>query len=312
MSNLYLAFSVVFPLFCMMALGYFLSAVKVFNGPFLKQLNSICFKVFLPIVLFMNIYQSDFKALFSPKLIIFAVVSLCIIYAVLMLVVPRLVKDNRDRGVVVQGIFRSNYILFGLPVTTSLAGAQGASVTSILFPFVVPLFNMLSIIALETWSDKKTNASSVVKEVVKNPLIIASVIAFLFVITGIKLPALVESTVSDISKVATPLALIALGGSFSFKSLGNSPKILTFSVLCRLIIVPLFGIAASVLLGFRGVQLVSLMCMFSSPTAVSSYTMAQSAGANDELAAQIVVVNSAFSILTVFTWITVLKSLALI
>ncbi|MEG2659712.1 MAG: AEC family transporter, partial [Oscillospiraceae bacterium] len=83
MDALYLAFTVVFPLFCMMALGYFLRRIKIFNAELITQLNNIVFKVFLPIVLFLNVYQSDFKNEFSPRLVLFAVISISICFLVL-------------------------------------------------------------------------------------------------------------------------------------------------------------------------------------------------------------------------------------
>lgn len=71
-------------------------------------------------------------------------------------------------------------------------------------------------------------------------------------------------------------------------------------------------ISLVVLLGFRGVELAVLMAMFVTPTAVSSFTMAQSVGANDDLAGQIVVWGSIFSIVTIFIWITILQYASLL
>ncbi len=68
MDNLYLALTVIFPLFCMMSLGYFLQRINVLDKPFVKKLNLLCFNAFLPLVIFLNIYNSDFYSLFSPKL----------------------------------------------------------------------------------------------------------------------------------------------------------------------------------------------------------------------------------------------------
>lgn len=307
MSTFYLAFSVVFPLSCMMALGYFLRAAGLFTDAFLTQLNTLSFKVFLPMVLFINIYSSDFYALLSPKLILFAVGSVVAVFLILMVVVPLLVKENRDRSVVIQGIFRSNFILFGMPITISLYGAENTGTTAIVFAFVIPLFNLLSIVALETFSGKKSGPAKICKEVVKNPLIVAAMIALVFALTRIKLPMLIESTVSDIAKVATPLALMILGGSFRFGNLGKYKKQLAMSVVGRLIVVPGVVLPLSIRLGFRGMELAALTAMLASPTAVSSFAMAQNAGANHELAGQIVVVDSILSVVSIFGWITVLK-----
>lgn len=312
MNNLYLAVSVVFPLFCMMALGYFLKAIGIFNDLFLKQLNGLCFRVFLPLVLFINIYQSDFFELFSAKLILFAVILVVVSFILLMIIIPKIEPENNNRGVMIQGIFRSNYILFGVPIAQTLYGNEHTGTTAILIAFIIPLFNLLSVVALSIYSKQKQSRKQVLAEVIHNPLIIGSVVAFFFVLTGIRLPILIEHTIADISKVATPLALIVLGGSFQLKSIGAYKKQLSISVLGKLILLPGIFIPIAILFGFRKIELAALMAIFASPTAVSTFTMAQNAKANYKLSGQIVVLDSMLSVVSIFLWIVVLKYFNLI
>lgn len=312
MNNLYLAVSVVFPLFCMMALGYFLKAIGIFNDLFLKQLNGLCFRVFLPLVLFINIYQSDFFELFSARLILFAVILVVVSFILLMIIIPKIEPENNNRGVMIQGIFRSNYILFGVPIAQTLYGNEHTGTTAILIAFIIPLFNLLSVVALSIYSKQKQSRKQVLAEVIHNPLIIGSVVAFFFVLTGIRLPILIEHTIADISKVATPLALIVLGGSFQFKSIGAYKKQLSISVLGKLILLPGIFIPIAILFGFRKIELAALMAIFASPTAVSTFTMAQNAKANYKLSGQIVVLDSMLSVVSIFLWIVVLKYFNLI
>ncbi|MEF9880156.1 MAG: AEC family transporter, partial [Clostridia bacterium] len=304
MNSFSLAFSVVCPLFLMMALGYFLRLIKLFNEAFLRQLNKLCFSVFLPAILFINVYDSDFSSSFQPRLVVFAIACVLAMFAVLMLLVPRFEKSNLRRGVMVQGIFRSNYILFGLPMAASLFGASETGTTAVLIAFVIPLFNLLSVIALEIFHVGKVNIKRILMGVVTNPLILGAMAAFVFLLTGLRLPRVVEQTVRDISKIATPLALIILGGSFTFSRLKPNLKHIVAAVSGRLILIPLCFVSLSVALGFRGVALGALLAMFASPTAVSSFTMAQQLHADDELAGQIVVVGSLCSVITIFLWIS--------
>lgn len=291
----------------MMALGYFLKVIGIFNELFLKQLNNLCFKVFLPLVLFINIYQSDFFELFSAKLILFAVSVVVISFLLLMIIIPGIEKENNNRGVMIQGIFRSNYILFGVPIAQTLYGNENTGTTAILIAFIIPLFNLLSVIALSVYSKQKQSLRQVLAEIVHNPLIIGSAVAFFFVLTNLRLPVLIEHTVTDISKVATPLALIVLGGSFQFKSIGKYKQQLSISVLCKLIVLPGIFIPIGILSGFRNIELAALMALFASPTAVSTFTMAQNANVNYELSGQIVVFDSMLSIASIFLWIMILK-----
>ena len=312
MNSIVLSASVVFPLFVMMLLGYTLKLIGIFNDSFLKQLNALCFKVFLPTLLFINIYTSDFSGSISPQLIMFAIGCVIATFTILMIVIPLIESENTNRGVMVQGIFRSNYILFGMPIAIALYGSDNTRTTVILIAFVVPLFNLLSVIALGVFSNNKQTKTQIFKQVLKNPLIISSILGFCFIVTGIQMPMLFEETILDIAGVATPLALIVLGGSFNFRSVGKYKKLLSICVISKLIFIPLFFIPISVFFGFRGMELSALMAMFASPTAVSTYTMAQNAKSNDELASQIVVFNSIISIVTIFICIATLKYLKLI
>ena len=125
MENLILAINVVLPLFFTMAIGYFLRQIHMVDEPLLKKLNSLVFKVFLPILLFTNIYQSDLESMFDLKTILTAVIAVIATFVVLCLVVPLIEKDGPRRGVMVQGIFRSNYILFEMCIRDSSQGAGG-------------------------------------------------------------------------------------------------------------------------------------------------------------------------------------------
>lgn len=307
MTSLSLAFSVVFPLFLMMTLGYFLRRVRLFTEDSLRQLNRLCFTVFLPTILFINVYDSDFSSSFQPNLILFAVLCVLVLFTVLMFVVPRLEKNNRRRSVMVQGIFRSNYILFGLPMAASLYGADKTGTTAVLIAFVIPLFNLLSVVALEYFRGGKVSVKRIFAGVITNPLIIGAMVALVFVVSGVRMPAILEQTVRDISKIATPLALIILGGSFTFSSLRPNLKSVAGAVCGRLILVPFCFLTISIAMGYRGTELGALLAMFAAPTAVSSFTMAQQLQADDELAGQIVVVGSICSVVTIFLWISVLS-----
>jgi len=312
MENLILSINVVLPLFLTMALGYVLKRLKMFDDNTLKVMNSITFKAFLPLLLFYNIYKTDLKGAINPKLICFALISVTPTFIVLCILIPLIEKDNKKRGVLIQGIFRSNFIIFGLPVACSLFSEDKVGVVAILIATVVPFFNMLAVISLEIFRCGKLDIKNTLKGIITNPLIITSAIGLLFLIFGIKLPTAIEKSISDISRIATPLSLILLGGSFSFTDVKAHLKQTIIGVTGRLIVVPSILMPISIWLGFRDIELIALMLIFASPTAISSFTMAQKMDGDSELAAQIVVFTSAFCILTVFLWIFTLKQFSLI
>lgn len=312
MENLILSINVVLPLFLTMALGYVLKRLKMFDDNTLKVMNSITFKIFLPLLLFYNIYKTNLKGAINLKLMCFAIISVILTFIVLCILIPLIEKDNKKRGVLIQGIFRSNFVIFGLPVACSLFTQDKIGVIAILIATVVPVFNMLAVISLEIFRCGKLDIKNTLKGIITNPLIITSVIGLSFLVLGIKLPTAIEKSISDISRIATPLSLILLGGSFAFNDVKTHLRQTVIAVVGRLVIIPGILMPISIWIGFRDIELLALMLIFASPTAISSFTMAQKMDGDSDLAAQIVVFTSALCTLTVFLWIFALKQFSLI
>ena len=312
MENLLISVNAVLPLMLCMAAGYLARRMKFGDDAFYIKCNSFCFKVFMPLMMFNNIYHADLKTAFQPDLILFTVLSVLAVAAAAFIIVRLLVKDGSRRAVLTQGIFRSNYVIFGLPVAINVYGEGHAATAALLSAVAVPLFNVLAVFTLEYYSGKRTGPLSVVKGVLTNPLILGALAALRFQALSIPLPQAVASAVADRGTAATPLALAILGATFRFGEVRKNLRWLAIGVLGKLLVVPLVMIPIAILLGFREVALLSLTILFASPTAVSSFTMAEAAGHDGELAAQQVVFSSVFSLLTVFLWIYALKSFGLI
>ena len=312
MENLILSLNVVLPLFITMSLGYFLKSLNMFDNNTLDTMNNITFKSFLPMLLFYNIYKTDLQGVFNLKLMIFSATCVIALYLILYLIVPLIEKDNKKRGALLQGLFRSNFVIFGIPITESLFGSEKVAVAALLIAVIVPLFNILSVIALETFRGGKPDFRKISIGIIKNPLIIASCLGILTLLLKIKIPTAMEKTISDVSKIATPLSLILLGASFKFDNIKKYLKQTTIAVVGKTILTPCIILPICIMFGYRGVELSTLMIIFAAPTAISSFTMAQQMDSDSELAGQIVVFTSAFCVVTVFMWIFILKQSHLI
>ena len=312
MENIILAFKVVFPILVYISLGYFFKSIKLYDTKGIKVVNDLVFKLFLPCLLFYNIYTTNVDEILNIPFIIYAISFVVIMFIILMVTVPFFIRDNSKCGVFIQGIFRSNFVLFGLPVSTTLLSEGNAGLTSLSIAFIVPLYNVLAVICLERFRKNKVNFWAIIKGILKNPLIIASALGVVFLVLDIKMPDFCGNVVRDLSRVATPLALVGLGGSFTFSAIKGNTLKLMFLLLFKLLIVPFTAIfLGAYVFGFEGAAIVTLISAFASPTAVSSFTMAQSMGGDSDLAAQTVVFTSVFSILTVFFIVAVTKSLNL-
>ena len=312
MNSLGLAFQVVLPIFLMLALGYLLRQTGLADEHTLAGCNTLVFRVFLPAVLFRNIYTADLTTAFDGRLMLYTAVATVLIFVLLVLFIPLTEKSNPKRSAMVQGVYRTNFILFSIAITDALYGPGHGGIAALLVAVVIPLSNVLTVLIMEYYRSGRVEPKRLFAGMARNPLIIGSLLGVLFLLTGWKLPDVVMNTLGDIGGVATPLALIVLGGTFRFQGLGQSARPLMVCLVANLILVPLIFLPPAALLGFTGPQIAALLALFASPTSVSSYALACEMGADGELAGRIVVVNSAASVVTLFLWIFTLSRVGLL
>lgn len=299
----------VLPMCLVMALGYGTRRLGWIRREEIFAINKIAFRIFLPCLLYYNVYCSDLSGSFDPLLMAYAVGGVLLTFGLSLGYTLLTEKLPERRGVMIQGMFRSNYVIMGIPVATALLGADQLGTVSILIAVVVPLFNMLSVIVLEVFRGQKPKPLHILGQIAKNPLVIGSVLGILTLAAGIRLPHILEQTIQNISAIASPLQLFLLGAFFQFSGLKTYRRELVTVSAAKLIVAPGLFLGLGALLGFRGVAFVSLIGVFASPTAVNSFTMAQQMGGDAELAGDIVVTTSAVSIPTMFLWIFLFKSL---
>lgn len=313
MESLILSFEATAPIFLLMLLGYLMKKLKVSDKNGFDLINKIDFKVFLPVLLFYNIYKTEISQVFDIKLIVFTVIGILTVFALGYLAVRVATDSNPKRGVMLQGFFRTNFAFLGIPLVSYICGDAGNGLASFMVAIIVPIFNVLAVVALECFRDDgtKIDVIKILKGVIKNPLIIGCIVGVLFLLLGINLPSVVEKAVKDVSSVATPLAIIALGAEFEFSELKGYKKEITIVMLARLVLIPLIVVGLATLLGFRDEALVCLLVAFGGPIAVSSFAMSQQMGGDEKLSAQLIVLSSALCLLTLFAWIFTLSYIGL-
>lgn len=311
MENLMISANAVLPMCLVMALGYGTRRLGWLRREEISTINKIAFRIFLPCLLYYNIYCSDLSGSFDPLLMAYAVGGVLLTFGLALGYTLLTEKLPERRGVLIQGMFRSNYVIMGIPVATALLGADQLGTVSILIAVIVPLFNMLAVVVLEVFRGQKPKPLHILGQIAKNPLVIGSVLGILTLVAGIRLPHILEQTIQSVSAIASPLQLFLLGAFFQFSGLKTYRRELVTVSIAKLIVSPGLFLGLGALLGFRDVAFVSLIGIFASPTAVNSFTMAQQMGGDAELAGDIVVTTSAASILTMFLWIFLFKSLGI-
>lgn len=297
-----ISLNAVVPLFLLVGLGWFCARRGMIAGETQKQMNHIVFTVFMSVLLFKNLYVTSIGEALRPRLLAYSVVSVLIVWSLSFLLVRRIEPDCRKRGVMIQGMFRSNFVLMGLPLITTLFGEEHVGMASVAIAVVVPTFNVLAVVTLESCREGKTSVWRVLAGIFKNPLLLGSLAGLCALLFNIKLPVMLESAVNSMAAVATPLALFVLGASFQTGAVRQNIKQLTLVLSTKLFLMPVFVIGVGALLGFRGAELGTLMAISASPTAVASYTMAESMGGDGDLAAEIVIFGTLLSCVTLFLW----------
>ncbi|MBR5543270.1 MAG: AEC family transporter [Oscillospiraceae bacterium] len=312
MNNLLFSINAVFPLFLLTALGWFLTNRKVWNGDFLKLGNTLSFNIFIPAMLFVNIYTADFKEVFDGKLLGFVLMFVCAVCIIGFVLTSLLVKSRARRGVILQALFRGNFALLGVPLCQALAGDEGAQIASVFLAFLIPVFNIFATILLSIYSnDPIESPVAVIKKILKNPLIIACLAGFVFSFARIPLPKLILKPIGDLKSLATPFALLILGGDFKFKSFVKNLRYILSAGLSRLILIPSLAVLFAALLGFRGLHIALVISTFATPVAVSSTAMTYKMNGDYDLACELVVfttVASAVSI-TLLTFVSKLSGI---
>ena len=308
MAYFLISFEIIFPLLVYMSVGYFIKRIKMAKEPDFDAINRMIFHIFLPLKLFLDIISSDFKAAFQIKLIGFNLAGILICFLLFSLIVPRFIKDRRTAPVVINGISRGNFVIFGLSVAANIYPGRNLGVVSVLAAFTVPLFNIASVVLFELYRGEKATVKKLLIEIIKNKFVLAALIGGIAAFLNVKLPYLLLNPLSSIASLAVTLALICLGASFSFRSMKKYIKVLAVTSLFRLLIIPCIFISAGVLIGYRDIELSAIMLLFGAPAAAASYPVAKEMGGNYELAGMIIAVTSVASILSMLMWILTLKS----
>ena len=312
MNSFYLACSAVVPLLVYMVIGILIRSCGLFSRENFRALNRINFRVLIALSLFFSIYNSELGESIRPGLFAFLFFGLIISGITAWFAVGPFTKNIRDRATVTQGIFRSNYVLYGSVVAGALCGAVGQALAGAASMIVVTTINAMSVILFELCRGEKIRPGKLVVRVFSNPLVVAAVLAILFGITGIRLPELLYKPLYSLGQAATPIAMVTLGGILSFGKIKDDLREISAAVLGKLVIVPFIWILLGILLSFRQEELVVILVAFGCPTAVASAPMAQEMGGNGDLAGEIVAATSVLSLITMFLFILVLSQAGLI
>lgn len=331
------AVNAVVPILLLILLGYILRRKAFLNDDFLAVGKKLVFQVCLPIMLFVNVYNTQDLSSVPWDVVLYVVAILLVFFVISLLIAVSTTAVPERRGVVMQCFYRSNFAIIGLPLASALGGGEAMSMAAILSAFSIPIFNTFAVISLTIFLKNedggRISGKQIALNIAKNPLIIGVVSGLIClgvrqiqnnifgsVVFSLKedLPFLYK-TLDNIKGITSPFALIVLGGQFEFSAVGGMFKEIAVGTVCRLILAPLIGIGCAYLLSTYtdilncGVNdYPAMIALFGSPVAVSSAVMAGAMDNDEQLATQLVVWTSIFSVLTIFLTVCIMMPAGLL
>lgn len=308
-QNFMISVQAVLPLFFMMILGVLVRRFQWLNESELARLNSVVFKLLFPFTVFSSIYHTNLSNFFYPKLILYCVASVLITFLISLILVPRFEKNNKSRGAIIQSIYRSNFVLLGLPLVSNIYPNADLGMTAIVIAVLIPVFNVLAVATLESFRGGVVSPKRILFGIITNPLILGTVTGILA--APLSLPTVLDNPISQLASAAVPIALILLGASFAPSQSPALKRNLLVCMLSRLVIVPGIFLSIAALMGFRGIAFITLLGVFATPCSISSYTMAVEMESDGDLAGAVVIYSSMLSCFTLFLWTFLFKQLAI-
>jgi len=314
MDNLVFSVNVVAPVFAIILLGIFLKHIKILDDAFVSASSSLMYKTSIPVLIFTKISRTDFVSIFNGRavLVLYAGIAAAFITAVIISLL--FIRDKKRAGAFIQGSFWGNSVIVGLSLILNVFGDSGAAAAAIIVAFIIPVFNSLAVFVLTFSLNRGTTGlfTRIVYKLSRNPLIIAVAIALPFSIFKIPLPVFFSTSLSYLASMALPLALIGIGGSLSFSSLRADSMLSIAASGIKIIITPVVVVSLSLLIGIHGELLGVLFIISATPTAISSFILAEAMGSDRQLAANIIVITTLGSVITMGAGIYILKSLGLL
>lgn len=309
MTAFHVCLNAVLPIFIMMALGFLARRLGAIKREDVPKLNRLVFRWFMPVMLFYNIYTSELSRAVQPKLLAFTALCVLCAYGLSLGYVLLTEKDKNKRGVKIQGLYRSNFVIIGIPLAAQLVEGADLGPVVVLIAVVVPMFNVLAVVTLEVFNGNRPRLGRLLLDILKNPLILGTAAGLALLLLNIRLPEAVVSAARQIGSATNPLLLFLLGAFFEFGGLRRYIRDLVEVCLGRLVVMPGIFLTLAYLAGIRDVEFAGMIAIFGSATAIASFTMVQQMGGDAELAGDIVVASSAMCCFTLFMWSLLFKTL---
>ena len=282
-------FNTILPIFSIILLGFILKRKDVIDAQFARKANLIVFNIGIPAMLLSEITRAPFSENFNLAAVICSLCAMCIVLLASIGIVRALSVRQSRRGTFLQNSIHGNITYMAYAIAYYAIGESSFARMAILSSFVIVGQNLLAVWALTSYSTEvEVNGrrwSSVLKNIVQNPIIVTVGVAIVIAGLGLKIPGPVHKGLGMLSGMALPTALLLIGSSLSFGSMRSMVTEMVAIGTLKLLVLPLVGYVLLVVSKVPGPLVLPCVILLASPPATISYVMATELGGDPELAA---------------------------
>lgn len=291
--------SALLPTFALIVAGYVLRERKFLPDTFWPSAEKLTYFITFPALLLSNTAKADLGSL--PLLgIASAMLGTIAICTILILAArPVLKVSGPTFSSLIQGAIRPNTYI-GLAVAAALLGAQGLTVTALCVALVVPTVNVISVLACAHLgeNDRKPGFVTLMRDVVKNPLLMACVLGVLLNIVGFGLPPILGPFLEILGQAALPIGLLAVGAGLDLRAAKRAGYPVGLSSFGKLVLSPAIAAGLCIALGLSHIEFTAVVLYAALPCSASAYVLARLMGGDAQMMASIITVHTLLAILT--------------
>lgn len=287
----------VLPDFLLIALGWLMRRRLGFSGEFFAGAERAVYYLLFPALLFRSTANAQFELATAASLIWAGLALLGTSAAIAWLALPLFKPKPLSFASCVQCGFRFNSYV-ALALAGRLHGDAGVSTIALLIAFCVPAANMLAVYALA-----KHSGASLWRQLVRNPLLVATITGLAFNFAGLHPPEIADAVLGRLGNASIAFGLICVGGSLVWRGAGEARGMTVYLVAVKLLLTPLAAIAIGYLLGLAPLEHRILLLFAALPTASSAYVLATRMGGNGPLVAMLISVGTVLSAVTIPLWL---------
>ena len=295
----YASLAVSLPTFGWVALGVALNAFGILPQWLNDKIALLAFRFGLPLMLFAGAAQVDYSALGAARYLLAGVIATLVVFAGSWLYTRWRGHPKLEQGIFVQAAFRSNLAIVGMALTLSAYGERGPELAALPVALMTVLYNILAVWVLDSTLGNSTKLANVFRGILLNPLVIGVMAGVCLAVSPMPVPAAMRPVGVTLSGLFLPLVLICIGGSMRFSRLYRAGPLTWEASAWRLVLAPVAGVLLALSLGVRDEHLGVLFLLLATPVAASSHVMVAAARGDSTLAANIIVLTTLLSLVTI-------------